>query len=102
MDPQAPLIVDHTNIEGGCVPAPTTVLDCVSALDQDPMFENPLTDFHLQPNSPLVNAGDASLLPADVADLDDDADVAEPTPLDLDGLARVVGAEVDLGVYEKP
>ena len=41
-------------------------------------------------------------LPADAADLDDDNDTAEPTPVDLGGADRVVGAEVEPGAYEVP
>ena len=39
-------------------------------------------------------------LPTDVDDLDGDDDLTEIIPYDLDGNPRVVGASVDLGVYE--
>ena len=59
-------------------------------------------DLRLRWDSPAVDAGDASLLPADVLDLDGDGDTTEPLPLDADGNARVQGTAVDLGAYESP
>jgi len=47
-----------------------------------------------------VDAGNNGILPADVLDLDEDADVAESLPLDLDSEARVQGTRVDMGAYE--
>lgn len=46
-----------------------------------------------------IQAGDPTGLPSDTADLDGDGDLAEPLPLDLLGLPRVVGA-LDIGCYE--
>jgi hypothetical protein len=57
-------------------------------------------DYHLKPTSPCVNAGETSLLPADVADLDLDGNVTEALPYDLEGHPRLVGASVDVGAYE--
>ena len=51
-------------------------------------------------NSPCINAGDSGLLPPDQFDLDDDGDTTEPLPIDLDGLPRIVGANVDMGAFE--
>jgi fibronectin type 3 domain-containing protein len=50
--------------------------------------------------SPAVNAGDASLLPADSEDLDGDGDTTEPAPLDAQGNVRVESSSVDIGAYE--
>jgi predicted outer membrane repeat protein len=57
-------------------------------------------DLQLRLDSPALNAGDNSLLPADVKDLDGDGDFAEPLPIDLLGNARIKGGLVDLGAYE--
>jgi parallel beta helix pectate lyase-like protein/List-Bact-rpt repeat protein len=73
-------------------------------------------DLHLTGVSPCIDAGDATAVPADTADLDDDNDTTERTPLDLDGWNRFfdytptgsgTGLEdppdytyVDLGAYE--
>jgi len=55
-------------------------------ITNDPRFLNPSTgDFHLQTNSPCINAGNNSA-------------VASAT--DLDGNPRIVGGTVDLGAYE--
>jgi hypothetical protein len=86
-------------------------------LDADPLFtldpslgpdeqwgteDDDYGDLRLQWTSPAVDAGDASLLPADVLDLDGDGDTAEPIPFDADGNARVEGTALDLGAYESP
>lgn len=63
-------------------------------------------DLHLFPISPLIDAGDNAAVPADLADLDDDGDIAEPLPLDLDDEPRFVDGDddldvsVDMGAYE--
>ena len=55
-------------------------------LSGDPQFVNAAEgDFHLNTNSPCINAGDNSLVPVAV---------------DLDGNPRIVGGAVDLGAYE--
>lgn len=65
----------------------------------DPGFVS-ITDLRLMPGSPAIDAGNTTALPADVADLDGDADTAERIPRDLAGNPRVVddGATVDTGV----
>lgn len=42
----------------------------------------------LAANSPLIDAGDAGLLPPDSPDLDSDANLAEPVPVDFFGSSR--------------
>jgi len=71
-------------------------------------------DVRLLPSSPCLDAGDNAAVPPDTADLDGDADTAEPTPLDLAGDARFhddpatadtgIGTPpiVDMGAYEGP
>ncbi|MEM9923203.1 MAG: Calx-beta domain-containing protein [Cyanobacteria bacterium P01_D01_bin.50] len=67
----------------------------------DPLFVDPDNDnFRLQPNSPAIDMGNNDSLPADVDDLDDDADTSEKIPFDLDGNIRIVNATVDMGAYE--
>ena len=58
------------------------------------------TDFHLQSDSILADAGDNSLLPTDDFDLDNDGDIMEALPIDLDGNQRISGNFVDIGAYE--
>ena len=57
-------------------------------------------DLRIMPGSPAVNEGKTSLLPADVADLDDDGNTFEVLPRDRGGKVRVDGSAVDLGAYE--
>lgn len=61
-------------------------------------------DLRLQPGSPCIDRGSNVLVPADVADLDGDGDVLEPTPLDGAGCARFVDdpASSDAGVGPAP
>jgi len=76
----------------------------------DPLFAS---GGRLGPGSPCIDAADNLVVPADVLDLDDDEDVLEPLPLDLDGNTRFsddpavpdtgVGRPpiVDMGAYER-
>jgi len=57
-------------------------------------------DFHPQPGSPCIDAGDNSLLPNDEGDLDEDGNTSEPLPLDLDHTTRISDSIVDMGAYE--
>ncbi len=81
--------------------------------DNDPLtfFDN---DYRPIAGSPVDDAGDNSLVPPDVNDIDGDGNTLEPTPLDLDLtrrfiedlLAPNVGAGIppliDMGCYEHP
>lgn len=51
---------------------------------------------------PAVDAGDATLRPGDVRDLDGDGDTVELLPIDTLGTDRVLGADIDLGAEEAP
>jgi parallel beta-helix repeat protein len=68
-----------TNVNG-------TPCDSFYNIVTDPMFVNPGTDYHLQENSPCINAGD---------------NYAPGLPdFDFDGNPRISGAYVDMGAYE--
>jgi predicted outer membrane repeat protein len=54
----------------------------------------------LSDDSPCRDEGSNSFLPPDEFDVDEDGDTAEPLPLDLDLLPRVVNDLVDVGAYE--
>jgi hypothetical protein len=94
-------------------------------IDEDPVFvdadgldDDPATwddnDYRLLAGSPCIDAGDNTAGPADVCDLDEDGDVEEPLPFDLDDNPRFhddVGTAdtgnpdgvhpiVDIGAYE--
>jgi hypothetical protein len=72
-------------------------------IDQDPLFVSTSAgslDLKLQSGSPCINKGANAELPADVLDLDDDSNVSEAVPLDIDGVARIQGATVDMGAHE--
>ncbi|MGJ8663655.1 MAG: hypothetical protein ACSHWU_08390, partial [Marinicella sp.] len=67
----------------------------------DPLFVNEAAgNFRLLADSPLIDAGDFNLLPMDEYDIDGDGDFMELLPLDLDGYARDLGLNVDIGPYE--
>ncbi|MEE9295673.1 MAG: right-handed parallel beta-helix repeat-containing protein [Phycisphaerae bacterium] len=84
-------------------------------VDADGQDDAPGTEddnLRLSPDSPCIDAGDNTAVPPDTADLDDDNDTTEPTPLDLDGNPRFVDDPdtpntgngtppiVDIGAYE--
>ena len=96
---QSLLQVVSTSIQGGCLPG--GALECGANTDPvDPEFMD-VAGGDLRPlGGALIDLGDGELLPPDVPDLDDDGDVDERIPFDLDGGPRVVGVSVDLGPYE--
>lgn len=100
-----PVTVNYSIVQGGWTGA-----GGVGVLDEDPLFVDPNgadgvpgtldDDLRLAPGSPGINAGSNDAIPADVADLDGDGDTAEPSPVDLDGHARILCGTVDMGAYE--
>ncbi len=76
---------------------PDVAFSCVEGLlwfigndniGDDPSFAD--SGVRLADDSPCIDAGDNDAVPADIADLDDDGDVAEPTALDAARKARFV------------
>ena len=70
-------------------------------------------NLRLQPDSPAIDAGDNSAVPADTLDLDGDGNTTEPLPYDLAGNPRFIEHPrpdsgsgtpplVDMGAYEMP
>ena len=100
------ITVDHALVEGGTPGTAVITGDplYVSAPSPGPdgawgTADDDYGDLRLRAGSPALDAGLASWLPADAADLDGDRDRTEPLPADLAGAARVQG-RVDLGAYE--
>jgi hypothetical protein len=57
-------------------------------INTNPRFVEPVAgDYHLQPDSPCINAGDPGYIPG-------------PNETDLDGNRRVMGGRIDMGAYE--
>lgn len=103
------LSVDHALVQGGA--AGTAVVDADPRYMRSPSpgpdgvwgtADDDYGDLRVQVGSPAVDAGLASQLPPDTADLDGDGDTAEPVPTALGGDPRVRGTAVDLGAYESP
>lgn len=76
-------------------------------IDDDPMFQNAdSNNLRLSGDSPCIETGSNAAVPADSADLDQDGNTSEPTPLDLDNRSRFVDGDcdntdtVDMGAYE--
>jgi hypothetical protein len=100
--PQPIMDLNHLFMEGGCLDPASAQVSCTEVYDTDPLLVDAANDdFHLQSLSPAIDAGDQSLLPADLFDLDDDQLSSEEAwPFDYEGADRVSGVEVDLGPYE--
>ncbi|NJO05364.1 MAG: CSLREA domain-containing protein [Chloroflexaceae bacterium] len=69
----------------------------VDANGADDIFGTLDDDVRLHADSPAVDSGDSSALPADTTDLDGDGDTTELLPLDLFGNPRIVNTTVDRG-----
>lgn len=127
--PSGTLRVGFSIFQGGqaavAAASGSTLIWGAGILDADPRFVdadgadgNPLTygdnDYRLAAASPCLDAGDNTEVPADVKDLNGNANVTEPWPFDFDGLARFVDQVgvpdtgvgpppiVDMGCYERP
>jgi predicted outer membrane repeat protein len=87
---------------------------CVDPDGPDDIAGTEDDDLRLRCISPCIDAANNTAVPADGLDLDDDGDLTEPCPIDLDGLARFVDDPnvddtgfgdpplVDMGAYEFP
>src|SRR5690606_27429158 len=81
-------------------------------LDIDPLFVAPVSytvaeswptaegDYHLQEDSPAMNAGNSAALPPDTYDIDMDSNTTELLPIDIDGDWRILDGVVDMGADE--
>ena len=99
-------VITYSNVQGGW-PGEGNI-------DADPLFVDPDgpdnisgtedDDVRLSPGSPCIDAADDTAAPPDGADLDDDGDTAERTPLDLGGEPRFMDdlGTVDTGVPDPP
>ncbi|WP_367390592.1 PKD domain-containing protein [Lewinella sp. LCG006] len=66
----------------------------------DPRFVSPGGgNYRLNDNSPAINAGDASLLPTDILDVDGDG-AGETLDVDLDLTERIKVCALDMGAFE--
>jgi hypothetical protein len=107
--------IEHAQINSGmlnycCVQGWSPELRGIGNFGEDPMFvdldgpDNEIgtedDDLRLNPNSPCIDSGDSTALPADVTDLDADGDTTEPIPFDIEGHPRVRGGTVEVGAYE--
>jgi hypothetical protein len=94
-------LTDPTGADGNISTDPLFVQDPDPGLDGLwGTGDDDLGDPQLLSGSPCVDAGDNDSVPPDTADLDDDGDTVEPVPIDLDGHARVLCYDVDMGAYE--
>ncbi len=112
---RGPAVVTYSDIQGGW--------PGIGNIDADPLFVDPDgpdddpntwedNDYRLSAGSPCIDAGCNGGVPPDTADLDEDADTWEVTPLDLDGEGRFFDDPetpdtgcgfvpiVDMGAYE--
>lgn len=95
------LLVVSLSSSYNCVDA-SSVPSGTGNIIADPRFvDESSRDLRLRRCSPAIGAGDETARPADVEDINDDADDDELHPLDLDLSSRVKGAELDMGAFER-
>lgn len=77
-------------------------LSCVNGTNINNQTGNPSLNVNLSPNSnsKLINAGDVTLLPTDIYDVNNNTDSSEVLPIDIAGNPRVQLGKVDIGAYE--
>lgn len=81
------LLIDNDIGVGQGTPDPSSI----NTISIDPKFVDPLNfDFHLRPNSPLIDLGSDTSIPV----------LGGMSAFDLDGNDRVIGPAIDLGAYE--
>ncbi|HEU5099561.1 MAG TPA: MBG domain-containing protein [Roseiflexaceae bacterium] len=95
--------VRYSLIQGGYITG-------TNILDADPLFVDvdgadniagtADDDLRLQAASPAIGAGSNAFIPSDLTDDNNNNDVNESAPFDLDGNLRLNGSSVDLGAYE--
>ena len=95
--------VSHCDISGGWAGTDNFDLDplFLDADGADQITGTDDDDLRLGTGSPCFDTGDISMLHADLADLDQDGDLLEPTPRDVTDGPRVVSAAPDLGAHEQ-
>ncbi|MGB2987613.1 MAG: hypothetical protein WBE26_17240, partial [Phycisphaerae bacterium] len=85
--------ITHSDVAGGWPGA--------GNINSDPLFvDASKNDYRIQDSSPCRDTGNDESLPADTADIDWDANTAQPLPNDLDLKPRVSGNSVDMGACE--
>jgi predicted outer membrane repeat protein len=92
------IVIDHNDVYNN------TLVNCTSTNDPaaDPDFID--AEYHIDSDSPCINAGDNAAVPDDTADLDGDSDTDEPMPYDFEGDPRIwedaASPTVDIGADE--
>jgi len=94
--------VQYSIVEGIAAGLGNSNLDplFVNAVGADGISGTADDDLHVQINSPAIDAGNNSDIPADLSDINGNGNTSEPIPIDLDGHARLTNGKVDMGVYE--
>ncbi|MBI4719267.1 MAG: right-handed parallel beta-helix repeat-containing protein [Planctomycetes bacterium] len=83
--------VSYSFVQGGW-PGPGNLTEDPQFADldgRDDLLGTADDSVRLSSTSPCIDAANTSVLPPDIADVDDDGDTTEPTPLDLSGDGRL-------------